>query len=212
MKKYEHLKRAVIATLFLCIALPVFTFATGNDSYVTADDPLVSLSYITDVYTKEIESMVDEKLSAYTPGVSGGLTEEDVAALKEEIKEEIWQKIAEELITSVDFSSLLDSAVAEEVAKQLTGAGSSNKDFMRLQLAAGQKVIATGYCEIVLQSGSASVVGSSVYSSFTSEYLQSGGDVAKNHLLKIESIDGSGIICTWAASEILVRGSFDIVE
>lgn len=207
MKILQFFKKPAICLLAMSLLLSTFAFATGTDDYITSDDPLVSLSYIEDVYTAEIEALIDSKLSGYTGG-SGSLTEEEKQALIQEITSEV----VSGLTASSEFTEALSKAVAEEVAKQAQSFGTSAGEFITLEIAMGQKLVANGSCEVILQSGSATVSGSHVYSVNQSQYLASGTAVTKNHLIKIDAADGSGIVGTWTATTVLVRGSFDIVE
>lgn len=88
----------------------------------------------------------------------------------------------------------------------------SQMKFQVLEVAQGKKVICSSGTELILRSGSATAIDSSLggLSDVTGgKDLRSGDSVPKNHLLIVPRDDGRGILAT-SASVVMVRGSYEI--
>ena len=75
MKKKNIVVGAVLASLVAGLAL------TAAAAYDSSSDPLITLSYLRDVFKVELMNEVDEKLAGYTPssGSSSVNKGEDIA-------------------------------------------------------------------------------------------------------------------------------------
>lgn len=212
MSKFSRIfKRTLGAALILCLMFSLLATAT-EDGYITENDPLVSLSYITGVLKPEIEKKISDAV-----GAAGGMTDAEKEALKKELTESITasvsQNIQTELLASEEFKSLLSQLISEQLSNLSVGGSSGSGEMYTLTLSSGQKLKATGKCEIILQSGSAAVFcpGSTSVKDVTSGgYLNNGDSVVKSHYIEISRNDGSGIVSTWSSTVVAVRGEFTV--
>ncbi len=138
------------------------------------------------------------------PLVSLSYVEKMREEIKAEVKAEMEDKIAE--------------MVRDEVAKQSTGGAVSFSDYNyeNVALAAGEKIIAKGSCELLLRAGSAKAVcpalSQCLIDKTTELSLNNGADVLKNHLISISKADGRGIVSTINGTEVMIRGEYEIVS
>lgn len=107
------------------------------------------------------------------------------------------------------FQSRLDESVSA-LEKEIAGAASSGAaNFAAVSLGNGQTLTGDAGCEMILRSGSATVVGAAGLADVTDgQMLSAGATVTQNHLLTIGGT-GSGITAA-SASTLLVRGSYTI--
>ena len=192
--KITMIKKIAGAALMLVLFLTCFVSAT-EDAYVTENDPLVSLSYIENVFMPSVKDYVDAKVSAGTADEVAGIIVNDPA-----------------------FRSYVSDIVEEELKKyslQATGS-SSVSEFVTVNLSVGQKITALGKCEIIMQSGACTVFGpatsSAVNDLSSGKTLKSGSSLTVGNFVEISYADGSGIAALRAGTMILIRGEYSIAE
>lgn len=144
-------------------------------------DPLVTMSYLTDVNTPAILKQVDAKLDSREQAL-------------------------------VDKLDGVADTYAQEV-ESLVGSsgGASSSVFSVVTVKAGQQLLGSTGCELLLRSGSATCVAASapgLVDSTEGATLASGGAVQPNHLYLITA-DGRGLKAT-ADATVMVRGSYTI--
>ncbi len=126
------------------------------------------------------------------------------AEILEEVKSEMKSEITNEVISSMSGSDIEVSGGAFEV----------------VHLTSGQQLLSMEACEIILRSGSASVVITSAdniaagigISDLTSgSEITNGNSVTVNHYLIVPRADGRGVVVTSQEAYLMVRGEYEIV-
>lgn len=107
------------------------------------------------------------------------------------------------------FQAQLDESVSA-MEQQIAGAASSGAaNFASVSLGNGQTLTGDAGCEIILRTGSATVIGSSGLADVTDGVMLSAGSaVTQNHLLTIGG-NGSGLTAA-SATTLLVRGAYSV--
>lgn len=203
MKK-NRIKISVVSAFIAAIMLCVTVFAAnGYDSTV---DPLVTLSYLNDVFMPQMYEQMQSLVSGDSAGEGGGsITNSSLTAIEDTIVN-------------------LQARIAALEASGTSGSGSGSTSqtdtaYSVIELKKGDIVYAVGgSCEIVLRSGSASIVSpftddnAQGLADFTDgKDLQNGASVPSNHLLLIpRGDDGRGIKVTSSSAWIMVRGEYKI--
>lgn len=188
----KNTKIIALAAAF-SLTLTAFPLLVSGDEeiYDSENDPLVSLSYITEVvtpaYDKKIEELTDiiDELNASLSDYAKALSESE-----EKIKE-------------------LEAAISEPDDSTLG-------QFEVVYMKKGSKLLADSPCEIILRSGSAIVVSITVngLNNVTdgSELLNAAEIPLFNQLLVPRGGDGRGIQITSEDAYVMVRGDYQIVE
>lgn len=194
MKKSKT-RAAVLLAFVLALALYVSAFAAnGYDSTV---DPLITLSYLNDVFMPQVREQVQTLIDGGGASSTVGSGAEALASIQDEIL------------------SLQNRLAALEEGGTGTSSGGSAA-FLAIEVKQGQVIYATGTsCELVLRSGTATIVSpfeNQGLSDFTDGVdLQNGASVPSNHLLLIpRANDGRGITVTSSSAWIMVRGEYKI--
>lgn len=157
--------------------------AAGGES-----DPLISMSYLTDVNTPAILRQVDEKLESRE------------------------QALVDKLNAAIaDYEADMDAKLEASGSSAGGTAPAASSVFSVVTLEAGQILQGSVGCELLLRSGSAVCVASSapgLIDSTEGGTLPGGGAVQPNHLYLITA-DGRGLQASTAVT-LLVRGSYTI--
>lgn len=144
-------------------------------------DPLVTMSYLTDVNTPAILKQVDAKLDSREQA----------------------------LVDKLD--GVADTYAQEVESLMGSSGGSASSVFSVVTVKAGQQLLGSTGCELLLRSGSATCVAASapgLVDSTDGSTLAAGGAVQPNHLYLITA-DGRGLKAT-ADATVMVRGSYTI--
>lgn len=189
MSRYmKHLMTAVIA-VSLILSLPFALSAASNAG--TADDPLVTLSYINQTLKPEITQQIHDQVYA-------------------ELYKEIWTTFSEDLKTEI----LASVGVSTE------GTPTAKANYEVVMLEGGQMLNATGACEIILSSGSALcyvtspeniAAGVGLRDCTVGAEITNGNDVPLCHYVIIARGDGRGALVTSDIAYFMVRGAYEIV-
>lgn len=175
-------KRLVAGIACLMVAggsLTVLAAVQGSQ-----DNPLVTLGYLKDVFTKSMLQEADKKIS--------------------ESKSEYEKKLDSKV-----------TAYTEEMKKlQASGGGNSSSGavFSVVDLAAGQAMVGSVGCEVMLRVGSAVCVSPGspgLIDSTAGTTLEGGKALEQNHLYMM-TIEGRSVKAQGSAVKILVRGSYTI--
>ena len=146
-------------------------------------DPLVTMSYLNDVNAPAILKQVESKLDS-----------------REQALVDKLDAVADAYVQEVE--GLLGSS---------SGAGVSTSVFSVVTVKAGQQLLGSTGCELLLRGGSATCVAASapgLVDSTEGSTLASGGALQPNHLYLITA-DGRGLKAT-ADATVMVRGSYTI--
>lgn len=197
---------------FLLVFLLVAGYITVMAQYGSQNDPIVTVSYINDVLSKEIAAKTDEIIKTKTNEYTAGLD----AQLKDMAKS-IDDKVA---MLNNDFSSVLsDQTFINKVAEAINAAGgtavasgaASNADFKVVKIAKGKTLTANVGAEFLLRFGSAKCVASGspgLINISSGGILENGGAMLANNLYLV-TVDGRGFTAT-AEATVLVRGVYTI--
>lgn len=191
MKKFFSDKKGYIAAaLIACAVLTVAAAALGAG---TADDPLVTLSYINGTYRDEIlRSLMDS------------IDDKFLSEIKEQVRTEIYSEVLGDLKAKVSSGDVS------------LNAGSS---YEVIVLKKGQSLSALGACEIILRSGSAKAfvelksnkdanVGLSDCTNGSE--ITDGKSIPQRHLIIIPRGDGRGAVVTSGEAYFMVRGEYEV--
>lgn len=187
MKKTHIVIAAVLVSCLVLLTVAAYA-ATGYDS---SEDPIISLSYLTDIFKPEFRSeilkVVDEKISA---------------ALK-----------------SSDANPAASVPVSNNEPVNAGSdhpAESSSSEFEVVAMKSGDELYASAACEIMLRSGTAIAIApdaSQGLADYTSgEEIYAGQSLVKNHMCLIPRGDGRGILATSDNVYIMVRGEYSYYE
>lgn len=182
--------RALTRLLTLLLAsltiLTITVAATGTAG--SSSNPLVTLSYLNEVFLPELLTRAEEKLDARAETASQELSAQvdaDIARLEEKY----------------------GTPAPDE------GAAADTVDsFVVVTMTSGQVLYGEIGCEVMLRVGSAVAVSPSspgLIDSTDASILESGKSLVKNHLYMM-TIGERGVKATAATTKVLVRGTYEI--
>lgn len=189
MNRYmKYLTTAVLAVA-LTLSLPFVLSAAGNAG--TADDPLVTLSYINQTLKPEMTQQIHDQVYA-------------------ELHKEIWTTLSEDL----------KAEILASVGIETPGTPTAKADYEVVMLEKGQMLNAKGACEIILSSGSALCyvtsqenidAGVGLRDCTSGSEITNGNPVPLCHYVIIARGDGRGALVTSDIAYFMVRGAYEIV-
>ncbi|MBQ4598690.1 MAG: hypothetical protein IJB19_02125 [Clostridia bacterium] len=195
----------IAACLLLAGAFAFGAICVYAASYSSADDPLISLSYINEVLLPQVQDMIKDALS----GVDIG----DITTAPEttEVPE----------TTEIPETTEQPPETTEPIPEVTFPAGTVNTGvtYVVVQLQAGQTLYASvNSCEVIVRAG-----GTTVVSPFTVKWeeqgvsdttggkeLYNGETVPTNHTILIPRDDGRGITAGEGGAWLMVRGDYII--
>lgn len=205
------MKRSSIIALAAAVSVTVCSLAVivnGDELiYNSADDPLVSLSYINEVVVAKYDEKISE-LSSEIAKISG-----ENSSLKTENSN--LSAAASELTKRADELS----ATVDELKKQLSDltAQLENQEadgYSVVYLKLGDKLMAESPCEIILRSGTAiavSITQNGINDITNGTELMNSDQIPQYHALLVpRGNDGRGIQITSGEAYIMVRGDYRI--
>lgn len=172
-------KKRSIAILSAALVLSLITAAFAVSAYDGTTDPIISLSYLRQFKTTEIDPQI--------------------LALQNEIRA-LQRKITE-----------LSGAQQQTPQTPVVQTGG----FVVVQLENGQKIMAGESCELILRSGTATVIldqnsGGGISDLTDGKDLQNDEAVTLNHHLLVPRDDGRGIHITSAVAFLMIKGDYTI--
>lgn len=187
MKNRRNTLTRLIALLLVSLmALTITVAATGTAG--SSSDPLVTLSYLNEVFLPELLEQAQEKLDARTESASQELSaqvESDIERLEEKYG-----------TPTSDEGALADTV----------------DSFVVVTMTSGQVLYGDIGCEVMLRVGSASVVSPSspgLIDTTSATTLDNGKALVKNHLYML-TISDRGVKATAATTKLLVRGTYEV--
>lgn len=178
------MRRKTLLTAILSVGVLTLLLGAAAGSQT---DPLVTMSYLNDINTPAILKQVDAKLDSRE------------------------QALVDKLNGVADAYSQEVEALISVSGGTSTGAEGASAVFSVVTVKAGQQLLGTTGCELLLRSGSATCVASSapgLVDSTEGSTLDAGGSVQPNHLYLVTA-DGRGLKAS-ADATVLVRGSYTI--
>lgn len=180
------------ALAFLVIALTVTGIAAAAANYGSAEDPLVTASYINDVVQPEISEQIEDAL------------QEKEAEILEQIDEKL-----ENSGVSAEYSDDLIDQIASRAAQKVSAGNGEN--WQVIKVPAGKNLTGHVGCQIMLRIGGATCVSAGstgLIDMSDGSVLGNGGALKTNHLYMI-TIDGRGLKAIGDAT-LLIKGSYSI--
>jgi len=184
MKKNK--KTVIVASVAAVAAVLGITVAAAYDS---SEDPLISLSYLTNIFKKEVIDEVDQRLDEQNKDI-----EELVMYYMDQYMSE-----TDNETTPPEQTSPTASVIYEVV-----------------ELKKGDALYAVTPCDIMLRAGSATVIapdptqGISDYTDGEELYHNFG--LIKDNMCLIPRGDGRGVLATSESVFLMVRGDFTVVK
>ncbi|MBR5445948.1 MAG: hypothetical protein IKV57_07490 [Clostridia bacterium] len=184
MKKQPQLKY-ICGILVLAAVLAVTVLAASYDS---SEDPIVSLSYLTQVFRPSIEKDYEEKIAALEAQIEALSSGSTSPSVPEAPKQPETTAPAE------------PAAVTYEV----------------IEMKYGDCLFAAGAVDIMLRAGSAVCIapdaGQGISDYTAGAEIYNGEALTKNHMCLIPRGDGRGIMATAQSVYIMVRGDYSLVK
>lgn len=202
---------AALAVALACGAV----FASG-----TAEDPLVSLSYLNSVVIPQLTTMIEQKV-----GEAAG--EGQIAAVDEQKLQEL---VAQEVANALSGEGSQDGGGAETgtgtensgqegsegqtSGEETPGQSASAAQYEAVQLFEGQTIVGTqGGIEVLLRRGTFVCVdpdGQKITNVTKGGEAGNGNELTLQNLYLIPRSDGRGITCTSSEGWVMVRGDYSI--
>ena len=204
MKKLKKMRiTAILAAVAIAGSMTVYA------AYDSSSDPLISLSYLNEVFKPALKSEV-------------------AASVKGEIKSEVKTEVSNELKNSLksEIESSLKQSLTNEIYNKVNGdlaetiealqdrIDALSNEYAYVELKRDQRLTATAACEMVILSGAASIrcsaVNNGVVDCTDGVLLYEGQTAPLNHKLLIpDNGDGRGITANGAV-QLLVKGGYSI--
>ena len=184
---------------------PVSNAAAGS-----ADDPLITLSYINKVYTPMLSKAIDDAIANNINVLNNRLKDLEAAYNK--------LNLSNNTANTADSAGSTPPPTVPPASDDLKASNVSNASgaYIVLELKKGQCVRAKSESlELILRQGStASVVSphkeQGLVDLTAGVELLNGNNLSVNHSLLIPRADGRGIIVTSAVAYVMVRGDYEI--
>lgn len=178
--KFNRFPVPVASACLVMLALGGMALASSQEG--SQSDPMVSLSYLTDVVTPAVLEQVDDMMV------------EDQDRLEEQL-----ETVAQAYIAQLETVANQDGTISEYAAYEV------------LYLTQGQTLLLSEGGEVLLRTGTGQCVSSSspgLINMTTGSTLSGGSNLTANNLY-LSTIDGRGIYASTAVT-ILVRGDYTI--
>lgn len=221
------------AAAAVAIAASVTVFA----AYDSSKDPIVSLSYLTDIFKPEVKNELKTELkSSLKTELKNELKSELKTELKNEIKSEIKSELKSEIKSELE-SELKDTIKSEleaemkdkiktEIYNSISGDFNATVDALQKQidvlsneyevvtLTKGKVLRASSACEIVVLSGSASVkcaaTDKGLIDCTDGIILYDGQSIPLNHKILVPDNGDNRGLSAAGAVEVLVKGGYTL--
>ena len=184
----KNKKISIIAAVLAIITALGITVAAAYDS---SEDPLVSLSYLLEIFEPKILDKFEDKF----------------VYLEEALIDAIDEKLE-----NIDYS---DSNGDNSAPTVNTPSTENSALFEVIELTTGDALYAVSACEIMLRAGEASCIApnpSQGIADFTGPEIFDGQALTLNHMCIIPRGDGCGILAESESVFLMVRGEYTIVK
>ena len=188
-------------------AVAVAASVTVYAAYDSSKDPLISLSYLNEVFKPEVKgelsTAVKTEVKTAVDSAKG-----EIKTAKDQIKEEIFDELRADIYAEVSADY---AANIEALQKQIDVL---SNEYAVVDLTKGQRLTASAACEIVLLSGSATVRCSAkdqgIIDCTDGFILYDGQNVPANHKLLVPNNgDGRGVTAAGTV-QLLVKGGYTV--
>ena len=209
---------AVLAVALACGAV----FASG-----TAEDPLVSLSYLNSVVIPQLTTMIEQKVGEAAG--EGQIAVTDEQKLKELVAQEVAKALSEEgseegssdgegtetgTGTENPGQEGQEGQEGQTPGQETPGQSAAASQYEAVQLFEGQTIVGTqGGIEVLLRRGSFVCVdpdGQKITNVTKGGEAGNGNELTLQNLYLIPRSDGRGITCTSSEGWVMVRGAYTV--
>ncbi|MBE6625829.1 MAG: hypothetical protein E7628_01425 [Ruminococcaceae bacterium] len=173
--------KIIVSVLAILCALTVTVIA----AYDSSEDPLISFSYLNDIFKKEILAEVDARFEELRSGIDDYL----------------------------DNLELPEATVPSDPDDEPSGSASAAWDIV--EITTGQSIYAVSTCEFLIRSGSAVCIAPDAkqgIADLTGSEIFNGESIPMDRLCMIPRGDGRGIKATHQSVYVMIRGEYTIVD
>jgi len=204
LKNNDFKLKFIIMSFAFCMVLILSVFLnssvtgadqTANAAAGSADDPLVTLSYINKVFKPQIEQFVADKLKDFKPAAPAATT-----------------------TTTPTPVETKPAPTEPPVQNTYIMSAEASVSYVVVELTKGQKLgVKSGSLELILRPGGTAAVISQfktqgIADLTTGDELLNGKSLPINHSLLIPRADGRGISITSVIAYVMVRGDYEIFD
>ena len=202
---------AALAVALACGAV----FASG-----TAEDPLVSLSYLNSVVIPQLTTMIEQKVGEAAG--EGQIAVTDEQKLKELVAQEVAKALSEEGSSDGEGTETgtgtenpgQEGQEGQTPGQETPGQSAAASQYEAVQLFEGQTIVGTqGGIEVLLRRGSFVCVdpdGQKITNVTRGGEAGNGNELTLQNLYLIPRSDGRGITCTSSEGWVMVRGAYTV--
>ena len=192
-------RRFIISTgAVLMVAMLATGYAAVAAEYGSADDPLITQSYLEKVLmpslTAKAEAAAKSEAAAYTSDMTARINQ-----VTDAIGTQL-QSLANALVTDEDF--------VERVAQAGGGTGTAQAEWQTVTLSAGKTLKLDAGTQVIVRTGSASAAGTGLTDVTAGSRLTAGDTAVASHLF-MATQDGAGLKAG-ASARVLVSGGYTV--
>lgn len=202
MNSKKHL-RVTLGAIAAASVLAVTVFAASYDS---SEDPIVSLSYLTDIFRPSIEDEYNEKIDELNDKIQE--LESTIDALSENYVPGEVDEPESETEPETDAETEAETEPVIETRPSAT--------YEVIELQKGDCVFAVSACDIMLRAGKATCIAPDATQGLAdytdADEVYNGQALEKNHMCLIPRGDGRGISADSDSVFIMIRGEYTIVK
>ncbi len=195
MKKINR-TRLTAAILALTAALSVTVFASSYDS---SEDPIISLSYLTEIFKPSLVAEYEEKITAL---------EKKLDTLSAQLAE----MPTEPEPAAPETTEPEPPPPAAETPESIPNAAT----YEVIEMKYGDCLFADGPVDLMLRAGKAICIapdaGQGISDYTEGKEIYNGESLTKNHMCLIPRGDGRGIMATAESVFIMVKGAYTLVQ
>ena len=199
----KNKKFIITVSVFLAVSLTLGLTAAA--AYDSSEDPIISLSYLQNIFKAQIIEEIDERISELEDRIADGYEDRDTESDTEETEDT-------ETETGTETEEIYTPPGEETTPQDQT----SSSSYEVIKLSKGDALYAVSACDIMLRSGSALCIAPDAnqgIADYTSaEEILGGMPFTKNHMCLIPRGDGRGLLATSESVYIMIRGDYTIVE
>lgn len=206
----KKIKLFLICFVILSLCTSAVIYAAGI-SYDSSTDPLVSLSFLTEIFKPELQSEIRE---------ANDNVELVLQAQIDSLTAQI-ASLTDKLANLTAAQDKLDDEIRDVAASIPPAVEEDGEDAVQvytvLELKAGDVIVAEEICELVLRSGTATVMtpylDQGLLDCTDGRELSAGENVPQNHFIVVpRGADGRGITVTSDVAFVMIKGAYSLVE
>lgn len=186
------MKMVIIAAMVVAAAMGIFAIAAD---YGTQSDPLVSLSYITDVFTPDLLNKAEKTANDTAKQVNSNITSYE-SRVDKKVNEFIDRNTA----------NVTDSMIDQIAGKVQIPTSKQTAPFTTLNLTAGKTVVLTKGCEVVVRGAGVACKTGALIDASTGGLVSANGAITANHLYI--AAETGATISVKSNVTVLVKGQY----